>query len=104
MSEPKFISEVNGQWIHRTGPRIQPDEVIGQRANQPPLKFQVGGNHYSKLAIQPVEFIHANNLNFLEGNIVKRACRHRSKNGKEDLLKLIHEAQLLIALEYPDHE
>jgi hypothetical protein len=35
---------------------------------------------------------------------VKRACRHRSKNGKEDLLKLIHEAQLLIALEYPDHE
>lgn len=67
-----------------------------------PLQSQVGGDHYRKLAIQPVEFIHANKLNFLEGCIVKRICRHRSKNGRQDLEKIIHEVQLLIAIEYPE--
>jgi hypothetical protein len=64
------------------------------------LDTQIGGSHY-KMAIQPVEFIHKNGLGFLEGNVVKRVCRHRNKNGKEDLLKAIHELQLLIELEYP---
>lgn len=67
-----------------------------------PLQSQVGGDHYRKLAIQPVEFIHANKLNFLEGCIVKRICRHRDKNGRQDLEKIIHEVQLLIAIEYPE--
>lgn len=67
-----------------------------------PLQSQVGGDHYRKLAIQPVEFIHANKLNFLEGCIVKRICRHRNKNGRQDLEKIIHEVQLLIAIEYPE--
>jgi hypothetical protein len=35
------------------------------------LMKQVGGNHYASMAIQPVEFIVANNLTFLEGNVVK---------------------------------
>lgn len=67
-----------------------------------PLKTQVGGDHYKNLPIQPVEFIHANGLNFLEGCVVKRVCRHRSKNRRQDLEKAIHEIQLLIALEYPE--
>jgi len=39
------------------------------------LAKQVGGNHYASMKIQPVEFIAANNLGFLEGNIVKYVCR-----------------------------
>lgn len=63
------------------------------------LDTQVGGNHYSKLAIQPVEFIHANRLGFLEGCIVKRITRWREKDGIQDLLKIKHEVDLLIELE-----
>jgi hypothetical protein len=64
------------------------------------LDIQVGGNHYKDMAIQPIEFTHKNNLNFCQGNIVKYATRYKNKNGKEDLEKVIHYAQLLIDLEY----
>jgi hypothetical protein len=66
------------------------------------LGIQIAGEHYKTLVIQPVEFITKNKLTFLEGCVIKRVCRHRMKNGKEDLLKAIHELQLLIELEYPD--
>lgn len=65
-----------------------------------PLSEQVGGSHYKDFSIQPAEFIHANNLGFLEGCIVKRVCRHRMKNKAEDLKKAIHELRLLLRLEY----
>ncbi len=64
------------------------------------LAHQEGGNHYKELAIQPVEFITANKLSFLEGCVIKRVCRHRSKNGAEDIRKAIHELELILQLEY----
>lgn len=64
------------------------------------LNTQVGGNHYKDFSIQPVEFITANGLSFLEGCVVKRVCRHKEKNGREDIEKAIHELQLLLDLEY----
>lgn len=63
------------------------------------LDTQVSGNHY-KMPIQPVEFIHKNNIPYLEGNVIKYTCRHKSKNGKEDILKAIHYLQLILELEY----
>ena len=63
------------------------------------LDVQVAGTHYKDMKIQPVEFIHANNLGFLEGCIIKRICRWRAKNGVEDLEKIKHEVDLLIELE-----
>ena len=66
------------------------------------LNVQVAGNHYKGKAIQPVEYISANNLNFLEGCIVKRITRWRDKPAKErfeDLEKIKHEVDLLIAME-----
>ena len=66
-----------------------------------PNETQIGGDHY-QMAIQPVEFIERNNLSFIEGNVVKYICRHRHKNGKEDLLKAMHYIQLLIQYEYDD--
>ena len=65
-----------------------------------PLASQIGGSHYKEFKIQPVEFIHANGLDFLQGNIIKYACRHKSKNGAEDVKKIIHYAQLILKLEY----
>lgn len=63
------------------------------------LKEQVGGNHYSSRKIQPVEYIHANNLPFIEGSIVKYITRWRDKGGIEDLKKIKHYVDLLIELE-----
>lgn len=64
------------------------------------LDVQVAGNHYKKYAIQPVEFIQKNQLNYCEGNAIKYLCRHREKRGKEDLLKARHYIDMLIQMEY----
>ena len=64
------------------------------------LNEQVGGGHYKKFAIQPVEFIHANGVPFIEGNCIKYLMRHREKGGPEDLRKVIHYCRLLLKLEY----
>ena len=63
------------------------------------LTTQVGGDHYKKLKIQPIEYIHANNIPFTEGSIIKYATRWRDKGGIKDLEKIVHFAQLLIELE-----
>ena len=65
------------------------------------LNKQEGGDHY-KLAIQPIEYITANNLDFIRGNIVKYATR--DKNGAEDIKKIIHYCELLLELEYGKEE
>lgn len=66
------------------------------------LQEQVGGGYYAAMKIQPVEFITANHLPFIEGCVIKYVCRHRAKNGKQDIEKAIHFLQLLIDLEYGD--
>ena len=63
------------------------------------LDKQIGGRHYFS-SIQPVEYIHANDLGFMEGCIVKYATRHKKKNGAEDIRKIIHYGQLILELEY----
>ena len=63
------------------------------------LKQQVGGNHYSKLAIQPAVYAEQNKLSYLQGNAIKYITRYKDKNGVEDLYKAIHTVKLLIELE-----
>ena len=46
---------------------------------------QVGGDHYSKMTIQPIDFITENKLSFMQGNIIKYICRYKDKNGLQDL-------------------
>lgn len=65
-----------------------------------PLKEQVAGDHYKVMKIQVVEFCHANGIPYIEGAIIKHVCRHRLKNGKEDLLKARHYIDILLKLEY----
>lgn len=64
------------------------------------LNTQVGGGHYKNFEIQPLEFTMRNNLDFIQGNVIKYICRHKTKNGVEDLKKVIHYAQLAIELQY----
>ena len=63
------------------------------------LSKQVAGNHYKDMRIQPVEFIHANDIPYMEGNAIKYLCRWRKKNGIADLEKAKHYIELLIELE-----
>lgn len=63
------------------------------------LQQQIGGNHYRAKGIQPIEYIHANNLGFCEGNVVKYVTRWKDKGGEDDLRKAIHYLELLIQLE-----
>ena len=60
---------------------------------------QVAGDHYRKMKIQPVEYIHENGIPFIEGCIIKYASRWRDKGGIQDLEKIKHFADLLIELE-----
>lgn len=63
------------------------------------LRKQVGGSHYKKLPIQPVEFSHANGLPYIEGSVIKYITRWRHKGGIQDLKKIKHYIDLLIQLE-----
>jgi hypothetical protein len=60
---------------------------------------QVSGDHYKDKAIQPIIYIHANNLGFCEGNVVKYITRWKEKNGIADLEKAKHYIELLIEME-----
>ena len=70
-----------------------------------PLNKQVGGSHYKSCRIQPVEYIYANDLNYFEGNIIKYITRHRTKGeGRKDIEKVIHYAELILQLEYEESD
>ena len=64
-----------------------------------PLDEQVGGDHYSKLAIQPAVYAQHNKLSYLQGTIIKYVTRYKDKGGVEDLAKAMHSIKLLIELE-----
>jgi hypothetical protein len=81
-----------------------PDKVIYEKwengVKMSALDTQTGGKHYKQFIIQPVEFIVKNDIDFLEGNIIKYVCRHRAKNGLEDLEKAEHYIKLAKELYY----
>lgn len=59
---------------------------------------QVGGDHYERLEIQPIEFCLGNNLGPCESNIVKYITRLK-KDPINDLRKARQYAQFLLEME-----
>ena len=59
------------------------------------LDEQVGGDHYKKLGVQPVELIRDINANFFQGNVIKYVTRYKNKNGIKDLEKAKHYLELM---------
>ena len=57
---------------------------------------QIGGRHYIEKTIQPWDYIIANKMGYLEGNIIKYVSRYKDKNGLEDLIKAAHYLDKLI--------
>lgn len=64
------------------------------------FEVQIGGSHYKKMKIQPIEFIYENQIPYMEANVIKYVCRHRDKNGLQDLEKAKHYIDLIIEKEY----
>jgi len=66
----------------------------GQISTEKATDKQIGGDHY-KLPLSPLKFILANNLNFIDGNIVKYAVRNKKGESLEQKYnKIIHYAEL----------
>lgn len=55
--------------------------------------------HYARFAIQPIDFIEANDLNFYQASVLKYLVRYPFKNGLEDLHKARNMLDRLIARE-----
>lgn len=70
---------------------------------QNPNDTQVGGDHYKSKGVQPWDYIIANNLGYLEGNIIKYITRWRDKGGVKDLEKARHYLDKLIAIQSQTH-
>jgi hypothetical protein len=64
--------------------------------NDHAIKRQVGGDHYNRYAIQPVDFIIANKIDWCEANAIKYITRWKHKNGIEDIKKAIHYLEILL--------
>jgi len=64
------------------------------------LDSQVGGHHYKDMKIQPIEFCYLNKIPVIESSIIRYVCRHKNKNGFQDLEKARHFIDILIELEY----
>lgn len=61
--------------------------------------IQVAGSHYKDKGIQPWDYIIANQIGYMEGNVIKYVSRWRDKGGLDDLLKARHYLDKLIEVE-----
>lgn len=117
----EFFSETRQEWLRgndqSTNKLGQPATIVWDRRHSQPeeLPFvdddpktawdkQEGGSHYKNLKIQPMQYALDNKLDYAQANVVKYVTRHASKNGKEDLLKAIHNIELMIEYYYGDKE
>ena len=74
------------------------DPMPSVPVSKSPLTTQIGGDHYTKLAIQPMQYSMENGLDALQHTVIKYVTRFRDKNGIEDLEKAKHCIDMLIEL------
>ena len=89
----QFCSE--SCWIGYNA-KIKREEKQMGASKEKALDIQIDGDHYKKMKIQVVEFCMANDIPYMEGNVIKYVCRWKSKNGISDLKKARHYLDLLI--------
>lgn len=92
-AKAEFYRNCNNWWDGTGIEQIAEYAIVGQRCA---LDIQEGGDHYKSMAIQPVEYMMANEIPFMEGCVIKYVTRWRGKGGVEDLRKARHFLDLLI--------
>lgn len=70
--------------------------IIQRRKKMSNIKRQVGGNHYSRFGIEPIDLMVKLNFNWFQGEILKYVSRFPYKNKKEDLAKAFSVCTLAI--------
>lgn len=68
-----------------------PVDTFGKLTNNDKIKPTYYGT-----GIDVIEFCLRNNLDFMQGNVIKYVTRYKEKNGKEDLLKAIEYIERII--------
>lgn len=76
---------------------MTPDDIPAPTASA--MDTQVGGDHYKKLKIQPMEYSMANGLDACQHSVVRYVTRFRDKGGIQDLEKAKHCIDMLIEFE-----
>lgn len=91
-----------GPNVHTAQP-YTPGERQAKAVIPKPSETQVGGDHYKRLKIQPMEYALANGLNYAQSNVVKYVTRYNLKAGganwRQDLEKAKHGIEMLIEWE-----
>ncbi len=100
ISEPCDISK----WVEIRGDSLNDQYAEIEKVRQSAWQKQEGGSHYKNLKIQPMQYALENKLDYAQANVVKYVTRHKEKNGKEDLLKAIHNIELMIEFYYGDEK
>ena len=66
MPKHRSLADMRGM-LMRENSTVPPEAAMARiGVTESPLATQVAGSHYKDLAIQPVEYIHANKLPFIE--------------------------------------
>ena len=102
----EFVNRWNERSICETNTTTPPAQTESHTEETKPIQqevkatdTQVGGNHYTKLAIQPMRYSMENGLDALQHTVIKYVTRFRDKNGIEDLEKAKHCIDMLIEFE-----
>lgn len=99
LSQAEYDAQVakKQQWVKdQTIQAMRQDAKLVGAASINVNAIQYGGNHYKSKAIQPWDYVAANNLGYFEGSIIKYVSRWKDKNGIEDLHKARHFLDKLI--------
>ncbi len=95
-AHPEELPFIDDEPLQSLNDQYAEIETVRQSAWQK----QEGGSHYKNLKIQPMQYALENKLDYAQANVVKYVTRHKEKNGKEDLLKAIHNLELMIEFYY----
>jgi len=68
------------------------------------MQIQVGGDHYTRMKIQPLEFSEENHLTAAQHTAIKYVARFQNKDGVKDLEKARHTIDWMLDFYYPDRE
>ena len=105
VTRDEFVKRWNERSIGETKVTTQPAQQESHTEETKPIQqesatnTQVGGNHYTKLAIQPMRYSMENGLDALQHTVIKYVTRFRDKAGIEDLEKAKHCIDMLIEFE-----
>ena len=105
VTKQQFIDAYNERIYSETNATTPPTQQEAHTEETKPIQHvlatdtQIGGNHYTKLAIQPMRYSMENGLDALQHTIIKYVTRFRDKAGIEDLEKAKHCIDMLIEFE-----